>query len=300
MAKMNREILVPYLQDVCALHLAKKKHQDHIAKLRTEADSVRKGAVLARPAEKEKVEYTGFMGAASMGGSAVGCGFLLFIPLFVILAFDNNYDGWLSDLFGILVGGGALVAGVCFVLHLFSKSSRNASIARENQQNLQNWEQQSAIRKANAEARCAQISNEISGVQRQISVIDGLLSRAYSANLIPSRYRDLYAAVYLYDWFSTGMSDDMDMALNTYVLEQIKSRLDTIIRNQAEQIINQRTIIANQARTMNMIERNAQEMREKVSRMNESLEKQNMYLSMIDSNVAATRYFAEETYKKWY
>lgn len=299
MAQMNREILVPYLQDVCALHLAKRKHQEKITELRAEAVSVRSGAVLARPAERQKVTSTGFSNAAGFGGTAVGCGLSLIIPILVISLFSNSAADGLTDIGNILIIGGALVVGICFVPHLISKSSQNASIERENQQNLQNWEQQSAIRRANAETRCTQISNEIRDVEQQISVIDGLLAKAYSANLIPSRYRDLYAAVYLYDWFSTGMSDDMDMALNTYVLEQIKSRLDTIIQNQAVQIINQRAILANQARTMNMIERNAQEMREKVSRMNESLEKQNMYLNMIDSNVAATRYFAEQTYKKW-
>lgn len=299
MARMNREILVPYLQDVCALHLAKKKYQDRIGALHSEIKSISKAAVLPRPANKEKVGVTGFAAVGAIGGSAVGCGLVLAIPVLLITAFDNNYRGGLYQVADFLLTGGMLVAVICFVMHLFSKSSQNEKIEQENRLLEQKWRQQSVAKINEADAKCAPIFKEISRLEQQITVIDGLLTRIYSANLIPSRYRDLYAAVYLYDWFSTGMSDDMDMALNTYVLEQIKSRLDMIIRNQAEQIINQRTIIANQARSMNMIERNAQQMRAKVSRMNETLEKQNMYLKMIDSNVAATRYFAEEAYNKW-
>lgn len=65
MEKWNREIPVLSLQEVCALQLAKKRHSDHIAILRSEADSVCNGAVWVPPAEK-KEEYTGFMGAASI------------------------------------------------------------------------------------------------------------------------------------------------------------------------------------------------------------------------------------------
>lgn len=301
MARMNREILVPYLQDVCALQLAKKKCQDQIVDLRSDMDDIRKRAILPRPTEREREREPRFGGDgwSGVGCSAVGCAGMVFIPLFFVLAFDNNYDGWMMNLFNILLYGGALLAIGGFFIDRLLTASENKKIEAENRLRLQKWRQQSDTKKAEADAKCAPILKEIGRVEQQISMIDGLLSRAYSANLIPSRYRDLYAAVYLYDWFSTGMSDDMDMALNTYVLEQIKSRLDMIIRNQAEQIINQRTIIANQARSMNMIERNAQQMRAKVSRMNETLEKQNMYLNMIDSNVAATRYFAEQTYKKW-
>lgn len=298
MARMNREILVPYLQDVCALHLAKKKYQDKIAALHAEAGEIRTRAVLARPPMQKKESGSVYLLCAFLGGCAAALGLLIGIPGVLIEEIGLG-SGGLGNFGSNLFVGGIIVACVCGLLHLVSTPFKNDRIDQKNQQELQNWALQSAKRKANAEAQCDKISNEISGIERQISVIDGLLARVYSANLIPSRYRDIYAAVYLYDWFSTGMSDDMDMALNTYVLEQIKSRLDIIIRNQSEQIINQRTILANQARSMNMIERNAQQMRAKVAQMNESLEKQNVYLKMIDSNVAATRYFAEETYRKW-
>lgn len=65
-----------------------------------------------------------------------------------------------------------------------------------------------------------------------------LIQELYSVNIIPSRYRGIYGVLYLYDWFGTSQADDMDKALNVYVLEQIRDRLDKIIANQAEMILN--------------------------------------------------------------
>lgn len=282
MAKMNREILVPYLQDVCALHLAKKKCQERLENLSMDYEKEREryGHAAPLPMYQHMKEDEKLFGALSIVG--------FFGVPFVLLQW--GVTGVLIDI---------LVAIVLGVLHLTIQKSRQEKARIFDASQRRKYAQDSLEHRKKTNRMCEQYNDKISSLEQEIRTIDGLMDRAYAANLIPSRYRDIYAAVYLYDWFSTGMSDDMDMALNTYVLEQIKSRLDTIIRNQAEQIINQRAILANQARTMNMIERNAKEMREKVSRMNESLEKQNMYLNMIDSNVAATRYFAEETYKKW-
>lgn len=280
MARMNREILVPYLQDVCALHLAKKRCMDQLERQRADYEDIRrKMGKIAGP----KVLREGQM------------------TIFSILAACCCFGLPLAMLFwgrtGLLVGIFSAIAFV--VLHLCMQSIRDKRVRKINEIQRQMWRQNLERHDMEIEQKCEPIKVMIANLEQEVRTIDILLNKVYSANLIPSRYRDIYAAVYLYDWFSTGMSDDMDMALNTYVLEQIKSRLDTIIRNQAEQIINQRAILANQARSMNMIERNAQQMRERVSRMNASLEQQNVYLKMIDSNVAATRYFAEETYKKW-
>lgn len=281
MARMNRDILVPYLYDVCALHLAKKKCLEQVENLKRECERVRcELGNVRRPllmAENTGTGYSRWI--------AYGCVGLL--PLFLFLGEMG------------LVLGFILLTVLC-VLHLFAQSSKNEMVQKQNEVIMNRWKQEVAQHDMNINKKCEQINAEIENLKQEALTIDELLNNTYSANLIPSRYRDIYSAVYLYDWFSTGISDDIDMALNIYVLEQIKSRLDTIIRNQGEQIINQRAIIANQAQTMNMIECNAQQMRTKVARMGETLEKQNVYLKMIDSNVAATRYFAEQTYKKWY
>lgn len=122
------------------------------------------------------------------------------------------------------------------------------------------------------------------------------LNEVYAANIIPSHYRDMYAAVYLYDFFSTSRSDDLDMALNTYVLEQIKDKLDVIIEKQHTSILNQRLILANQQRSLEEQRAHNAYMRQKIYQIASSIEEQNQYLAMVESNPAATAYFAAANY----
>ena len=133
---------------------------------------------------------------------------------------------------------------------------------------------------------------------REINRIDALLDRLYSANIIPTMYRDSYAAVYLYDWFSTGNSDNMDHALSMYVLEQIKSRLDRIIDNQSQMILNQSIMMANQVRSMEQRKQYENQMKMKLNRLQTTADEQLRYTRMIEANTAVLTFFANADYLK--
>ncbi len=135
--------------------------------------------------------------------------------------------------------------------------------------------------------------NDLSEERKRIAKT---LDTVYAANIIPSHYRDMYAAVYLCDFFSTSRSDDLDMALNTYVLEQIKDKLDVIIEKQREAILNQRLILANQQKSLEEQRAHNDYMRQKVYQIASSIEEQNQYLAMIEGSSAATAYFAAANY----
>lgn len=306
MARINREILVPYLQDICALELAKKQRQDRIGSLNTALSEAKYAVQNQTAPETVHSNYQGYFLSQISRFGIVWFEWGLFVAFLVAileqLGMSSPGDGVVTILWIVIIGVavGPILAIGAFLLRLILKGVTHIGAFGGTLQNRHQWRKQKRELKRNERSCEDSATTEIQGLNREIGDIQNLLDQAYAANLIPSRYRDLYAAVYLYDWFSTSMADDMDMALNTYVLEQIKSRLDTIIQNQTQQIINQRRIMAQQAAMNRTIEREAERMRDSVAQMNESLEKQNMYLSMIDSNVAATRYFAEETYKKWY
>ena len=102
--------------------------------------------------------------------------------------------------------------------------------------------------------------------------------------------------MYLYDFFSTSRSDDLDMALNTYVLEQIKDKLDEMIEHQREAIINQRMLMVNQQRALEEQRAYHAYMKKRARQIASSLEEQNQYLDMIKCNTAATAYFAAADY----
>ena len=142
------------------------------------------------------------------------------------------------------------------------------------------------------------INSEITKIDNELKTVQSIINEVYGANIIPRYYRNKYVAVYLYDFFSTSRSNDLDMALNIFVLEQIKDRLDVIIETQQEQILNQRMIMANQRKSIEEQREHNAHMRKKACRIAADVEEQNQYLAMIESNTAATAYFAAANYLK--
>lgn len=76
-----------------------------------------------------------------------------------------------------------------------------------------------------------------------------LLQKLYKVNIIPQSFRnDIYAIFYLHNFVTTS-NLSLETALLHYNLEEIKAKLDTIIQQQQEIIINQAITIA-QNRTL--------------------------------------------------
>ena len=118
----------------------------------------------------------------------------------------------------------------------------------------------------------------------------------YNANIIPAQYRNIYAAVYLYDWFSTSGADDMDHALSMFVLEEIQSKLDRIIANQEEMIINQEILIANQRKSIEEQRAHNSIVQSKIATLQATQDEQLRYIQMTEAETAACAYFAAADY----
>ena len=63
-----------------------------------------------------------------------------------------------------------------------------------------------------------------------------LLDKAYSINIIPFKYRNIYAIYFLYEYISTSMAT-LKEALYHCDLDEISSKLDTVINQQQDTII---------------------------------------------------------------
>ena len=66
-----------------------------------------------------------------------------------------------------------------------------------------------------------------------------LLNRVYAQNVIPNQYRTVGCAVYLYNWFSTSASDDLDLALNTCAHESA-DYLNQLVQGSGREIVRKR------------------------------------------------------------
>ncbi len=70
-----------------------------------------------------------------------------------------------------------------------------------------------------------------------------LLQSAYSANIIPQQYRNIHAIWFIHDFITTS-NENLASALLHCDLDEIKQKLDKIIEQQKEIIINQSVLMA--------------------------------------------------------
>lgn len=268
MAKYDREFLVQYLQDIYALYLAenriqRKQHQSEYPIERSHSDRTEQLQKPRKPTYEEPGCATWF--------AAIFAGFAYFL-LFLEIAFLKT----LSTSFMLFLLFGGIVSTVFAIIGFQANWKRNEANEDNYQLELHDYEYALA----------------------EHQKIQALLKQAYNVNVIPGRYRDVYAIAYLYDYFSCSQETDLSMALNTYVLEQIKDRLDNLIRNQEETILTLYGIMDNQAEMMRKMEKMHQNLSRRLRGIQASTDEQNTYLNMIEANSAVTSYFSAAQYFK--
>lgn len=303
MAQYSREILVPYLQDICSLHLAERKLTNKIIHLEQTVKSLQVGK--SNPLPKEPKETFAYRFVLPWLVVALASVFLLIRFVIWSLSLPSYFqwsDSWrlifkLNHFGGIGVCIILVASGVFALVQALAAQDNNVKLENQYRKDLYTYKMTEEKNRLNRQ-RIPDLQNDISKYTTERNKVAALLRNAYSANIIPRQYRDIYPAVYLYDWFSTSRATDLDMALNMFVLEQIKDKLDKIIRNQSEIILNQSIMMANQQQALDQQERNSYIMRSKLDRIATSNEERNMYLSMIESNTATTAYFATVDYIK--
>lgn len=291
MARYNREFLVPYLQNICALHLACQKLNKEIHEWDEMIHELKVGQYFPEPEEPsdENPYTTGRI-------SSIIFGILGILSSFVVFSDAPEDELAFRFFLFIIVLLTSIFVFIVFPIGLIqSTKAENVERIRRYQYELDYYNK---VKASNAEKR-ARIPEYVESRDywsHELQQVKELLRYAYSANIIPTRYRDRYAAIYLYDWFSTSRADDLDAALNMFVLEEIKEKLDTIIANQSEIILNQCMMLANQQKSLDQQQRHSAMMRSKLNQIAASNEERNIYLSMIESNTAATAYFAAADY----
>lgn len=143
-----------------------------------------------------------------------------------------------------------------------------------------------------------QLENTFTYYQQELSKAKQLRTNLYNVNIIPLQYRNIYASVYLYRYFKTSLSNDIDAVLQTFILEEIKAKLDEVISLQRESILNQRILIANQYAAIEAQNEHNAYMESKARQVASSIEEQTVYLNMIEADTRANAYFAAANYFK--
>lgn len=286
MARYNREFLIPYLKSVCSLHLAKKQLEDRQFELEMYASRLEKGIDNPNPGYAKREEI-GIGGCVFIGGA------LILALLSTIAGFGNIF--WGSSELGWLCLGLSSLFWIPLMIYFLHIKKRNKDYDKKHEVAMDSYRQ---LLQQNEQSKKKAISvrNEARLCQQESNRIDSVLHKVYSANIIPSYYRNIYVSVYLYDWFSTSGSDDLDHALSMFVLEEIKDRLDRIIENQIRQLVNQEIMLSNQYRSMEQQKSYERMMRNKLNQISATQMEQLSYTKMIEGNTAAVAYFAAADY----
>ncbi len=289
MAKYNRELLVPYLQSICALHLAQKKITDHNRQiqnnLKFEQNRLKDGGV-------KYPEYPNINGE-------IGCGTIASLIFGTIAIICSLIGFTIPEAVGIsffTLFFGGLPFTVIPLLVIISDKRANDELMNQYQIKIEETKKQRSKNIDDASFYIPIYEKALQDGENEYHKLQELSQKLYSANIIPSQYRNVYAAVYLYDWFSTSGADDLDHALSMFVLEEIKDRLDQIITYQSDMLLNQQIIIANQHKTLESLEKYSSDMKDILNSLETTTEENNKYLSMIEGNTAAIAYFSAAEY----
>lgn len=93
-----------------------------------------------------------------------------------------------------------------------------------------------------------------SGIEKEAQTAKELLDKAYSTNIIPQQFRNIYAVWFIHNYLSTS-NETLTSALLHCDLDNIKQKLDTIIDQQRDIIMNQAILAAQNNQIMEQNQR---------------------------------------------
>lgn len=293
--RFQRDFLVPYLQNVCSMELLREKIDAIESKYSvqvTQKQLIPKPTAPAKPQLKfPPITAYIFMFILSVG--ILAC--VLFIALMIFMVDDKGFFSYVL-LIAAAIGLLMLIGMAEDPLYDIQSTWRyNKSERRRYKYETETLDNRVHQWKHRMDT-IVPIRKKADFWYGELRKAENLLDELYSVNIIPGQYRNKYAALYLYQYFSESQFDDLAMALNTFVLEEIKEKLDKIIRNQSEILINQRLQIAMQRESNELQKKHTKMMKAKLDNMQTTLEEHNSYLRMIESDTATTAFLTKVNY----
>ena len=292
MAKYDRRILVPYLNDVYSAELICYGLNEEVEQLNNEMTSHRNAIdriIVDPPAPRER-DFP----ASDTGDDwlyAIGC---CVVSLF---AFCTGTVG------GIVTGAVAALIAVVFFCSIWCAHSDSGDRFQEalsayhkeikENKRLRDQKQQHKVSLEECQQRMIEAQVNLRDAQR-------MCANVYSVNIIPAQYRNVYVAYYLYDYFSTSRETDLDKIIQMFLLEEIKQKLDKIITQNEQIILNQRYQIALQEQENRALAEHHREELRQIARLTENQELQLDYQNMIAKNQEVTNFILAADYMKKY
>lgn len=238
----NREVLNNYMYNIRTLEVAKSGLLKQKENLSHRISNLGYRQNIYEPSvDGESILYALFG-----GGGFIVVVFIIGSILKETVGKWFDWAGFLSGLMAFLIIGTILLVGGFIIYELYSTS--NAKIDNEY------YRKQDEIRAQNELKEKSVLEKIAYELDEKIDETDELLNDAYSVNIIPSKYRNIYAAYFLYDYISTSTAT-LSEALLHCDLDTIIESLKTVIDQQSEMIME---LAAANAKNQAIIQQNEQ------------------------------------------
>lgn len=222
----NRDVLSNYLYNIRTLEFYKNKlvNQKYNMEYQISGLGIRKvGDGGASLLEFEDI-------GPALGCSAVG--------LAAGLIFGWIKNTWVGDFFEIegFLGGLSVLVIVASILIAIGSVIYFivGNVQRENEykENLANDNKRVSSELIEKD----RLNDQLELLIKEIDKTDSLLTDAYSLNIVPSKFRNIYASYFLYDFISTSTAS-LNEALLHCDLDTIQQQLENVIQQQSEIIM---------------------------------------------------------------
>ena len=289
MAQYNHEILVNYLRDVYSLELLCCKIQGKVNYLNSEIHRGRQTISEFNHSSMPTLEVESVHDSRDLGASFSFIFLLLFGVALLLIPVIGIFLGTGVIGFTVFLMCGANKEDKDFEKSQNQKAQKNFEIRLSHYENLM---KQARYYQSHLDSFTRSRDDSII----HLKTVKNYLAAAYGVNIIPNKYRDIYVAYYLYDYFSSSRETDLDKILQTMLLDQIVERLDRIIDQQEEIILNQRMAMALQEKQSEQLQQNHRAQLQAIARVEQNQQLQNDYLAMIDTNTRITNFFVTADY----
>lgn len=222
----NRDVLNNYLYNIRTLEFYCNKLLNQKYDLECKISQLGIRRIRDGGASKLGVEDIGF----ELGCAAVG-----FIAGLILGWLKNTWVGDFFDIEGFLGGLSiflriaSVILAIGSVIYLIANNSRREAEYNENLATDKNRVHSELMERNKL---CEQLNQLV----EEINKAENLRSDAYSLNIIPSKFRNIYASYFLYDFISTSTAS-LNEALLHCDLDTIQQRLENVIQQQSEIIM---------------------------------------------------------------
>jgi hypothetical protein len=294
MANYNHEVLVNYLRDVYSMELLVRKIEDDV---HSTGEDVEYLQTLIEKADSTPVPQKGTISPPKdiFPSLAKGCVTLGILICLLLFSPDSGFLGLIAALCLYLSLGFFIYAGFIASNNAKKQKMEKEAVEETYQEEKKDYERMMAL----ANEGRPDLPNQIDDYNAAVSHLQEAkekLQSVYSVNIIPNKYRSVYVAYYLYDYISSSHETDVDRVLQTMLLEQIIAKLDKIIAQQEEIILNQRMQLAKQDALLAQSKKQHEEQMKAISNLEENQQMQNDYLAMTEANTRITNYFVTADY----